>query len=276
MGDGRQQLAEFLRARRELLQPEDVGLPRDPGRRVAGLRRDEVAALAGISVDYYLRLEQARGHQPSDQVLAALARALRLDPDADQHLRRIVHRGPPPLRADVPIGDGVARLLAEWTRTPAYVSDANLDVLAANDAARALAPGYLEPGGNLLLAVFEAGAPFDAEAWEDTARGLIAALRYQADPADPRFQQVLGRLSVGHRRFRTLWARHEARPLTSGSGLHLVEPHGVIRLLWQTLEIPREPGRFLTTFFAEPGTPEAAVLGDLALVRAERTAQVRW
>lgn len=267
MSNDRNYLAEFLRARRELLQPEEVGLPRDDVRRVPGLRREELAALAGISVDYYLRLEQGRDHQPSEQVLSALGRALQLDDDTNAYLHRIVqlsagYRGREATR-EVPTG--VLRLLEQWGHTPAYVTDSNLDIVAANDLARRLAPGGFDPGVNLLFSVFGySGEVADDDVWMTTARRLVAALRYQSDPTDPRLQEILGRLSVEHRLFRQMWATHDAKPQSSGTILNYMGPFGWVELNWQTLDIPGEAGLSLTTLFADPGTPGAAAISALA------------
>jgi transcriptional regulator with XRE-family HTH domain len=268
-------LAEFLRARRELLQPEEVGLPREDGRRVPGLRREEVAVRAGISVDYYLRLEQGRDHQPSEQVLSALGRALLLDQDATAYLHRIVQLSTGYRRraAGGQLPEGVTRLLDQWWHTPAYVSDANLDIVAVNEAARVLAPGFLEPGVNLLLSVFAAGEDaYDDEDWQRTADTLVAALRFHADPTDPRFQEILGQLSVDHRAFRRLWSRHEAQPQSGGAALHHIEPFGWVNLHYQTLDIPTESGLFLTTFYADEGSTGADALAAILETAGRRRA----
>ncbi|MDO9395079.1 MAG: helix-turn-helix transcriptional regulator [Herbiconiux sp.] len=276
MSSDRAPLAEYLRARREQVQPEDVGLPRDEGRRVPGLRREEVATLAGISPEYYLRLEQGRDHQPSDQVLRALARALDLDDDGLSYLLRLsrpwplVRRFPAPPAA---VGEGVLRLLDQLAGTPAYVIDRNHDILAANTLARALAPGFLEPRTNLVVSTFEAAAraiasPTTDEGelaeWRSGCEDLVAALRFSGDAGDPRFQEVVGTLSLAHRSFRTIWARHEARAQSSGEvGAH-IDPIGWVLFRWQRLEVPGASGHVLTTLFADPGTPAEAALAYLS------------
>ncbi|MFD1714449.1 helix-turn-helix domain-containing protein [Amnibacterium flavum] len=275
MATGRTPLAEFLRARRELLQPEDVGIERDEPRRVPGLRREEVAALAGISAEYYLRLEQGRDHQPSEQVLSALGRALLLDETSQVYLHRLAHpvRAARPVRTRRGVGDGVLRLLEQWSHTPAYVSDRNQDVLAVNPPAAELAPGYLVPGNNLLLATFrERAAAGRKDLWTSSTLDMLAALRFHADPADPRFQEIVGSLSVGDREFRRMWALHDARPQTTGTIASLVDGFGWIEFRWQTLEIPGVSGQFLTTFFGDPGSEAATVVQALAVrTRGRRT-----
>ena len=258
-------LAHFLRARREALQPEDVGLPRGTGRRVPGLRREEIADRAGISVDYYLRLEQGRDRQPSEQVVRALSRALMLGPDASTYLTRIANRSSIPLSEDCSaVHDSIRQLLERWSHTPAYVSDRNLDVLASNAAARSLAPTYYRPGTNLLLAAFDAStSPHPRHEWETTTARLVSALRFHADPADPRLHEILGELSVRSRPFRRLWARHEVQRHPTGEGAYDIAPFGWVSLRWQVLDIPGTPGHFVTTFFADPGSPGARALDEL-------------
>ena len=269
MTTGRTPVADFLRARREQLQPEDVGLPRDPHRRVPGLRREEVAELAGISPEYYVRLEQGRDHQPSEQVLAALGRALRLDDDGVTYLQRAANVAPfVRFTAHSPaptVAASVQHLLDQWSHTPAYVSDRNHDVLSANATARALAPGYLEPGSNLLLSVFAAGATAErAGDWELTARSLVDSLRFNGDPTDQRLREIVGTLSVSDRLFRRMWADHNAKPLTSGITPAYVEPLGWVQFNFQTLEIPGQRGQFLTTFFGAAGSRAALAISYLA------------
>jgi len=265
---GRTLVADFLRARRENLQPEDVGLPRDPNRRVSGLRRSEVADLAGISAEYYVRLEQGRDHQPSEQVLAALGRALRLDDDGFAYLQRVA-RGIPIIqssaapRSDIPTS--VVQLLDQWSHTPAYVSDANHDVLCANALARVMAPGYLDSGSNLLFSVFASDNEAERTAeWESTARSLVDSLRFGSDPADRRLQEIVGTLSVRDRRFRRMWADHNPRPLISGTMPLRVEPLGLVNFNWQTLEVPGQHGHYLTTFFGAPGSRVEVAIAYIA------------
>lgn len=268
MTTGHSLVADFLRARRENLQPEDVGLPRDPRRRVPGLRREEVAGLAGISAEYYVRLEQGRDHQPSEQVLLSLGRALRLDDNGFSYLHRVSRVAPSLLPAETPrasVTTSVRHLIAQWSHTPAYVSDRNHDVLCANASALAMAPGYLEAGSNMLLSVFaNADSGVRSADWEVAARGLVDSLRFNGDPADRRLQEIVGTLSVSDRGFRRMWADHNARPLVSGVTPSLVEGLGWVDFNWQTLEIPGQRGVFLTTFFGPAGSRAAAAIAYLA------------
>ncbi|MCU1405877.1 MAG: hypothetical protein JWQ43_2180 [Glaciihabitans sp.] len=255
-------LAGFLRARRELLQPEDVGLARDPHRRVPGLRREEVAQLAAISAEYYLRLEQGRDHQPSEQVLSALSKALQLNADARAYLYRLAYPSAGARRAsDHVVSDSVLGLLAQWRHTPAYVSDRNHDVLAANDLARLMSPGRLVPGANLLLSAFDEDVPAHSQDdWAAAAGTLVGSLRLNADPFDPRLQEIIGELSVRNREFRRMWARHDVEPRTAGKTLTLIGLYGWVNLRWQALAVPGGSGHVLTTFFADPAT-----VGDEAM-----------
>jgi transcriptional regulator with XRE-family HTH domain len=261
-------LGEYLRARRALVRPSDVGIVSLTQRRVAGLRRDEVAQRAGISQEYYLRLEQGRDRQPSDQVLLALGRALRLDAPAVDHMRRLVRIQTGELRSAPPtppasVTAALGSLLDQWTGTPAYVMDGNQDVLVVNPLGRAMTGGGLRPGVNLVLAVFSPFARATMPDWEEAAERTAATLRYGSDPRDRRLQEIVGTLSVRDEDFRRLWARHDARPYLNGSLEQDVHGHGRVTLRCQTLEVPG-PRRFvLTAFHAPADSPGALALAAL-------------
>jgi transcriptional regulator with XRE-family HTH domain len=182
-------IGEYLRARRELVRPEEVGIPDFGGRRrVHGLRREEVAMLAGVSSDYYVRLEQGRDQHPSQQVLDALARALQLDDDAAAHLQRLAN---PPTRRrrkstrPEKVPAGILQLIESWSQTPAYVYGRYMDVLAANPLATALAPYYVK-GGNLVRAAFLDPRVRDLHGdWEHVTEGTVAGLRALVGPDVP-------------------------------------------------------------------------------------------
>ncbi|GAA2235139.1 helix-turn-helix transcriptional regulator [Herbiconiux moechotypicola] len=265
-------LGDFLRARRARLRAEDVGLPFDARRRVPGLRRSEVAALAGISTEYYLRLEQGREHQPSDQVMIALGRALRLDDDGVHHLTRLVRRGTPvrgQQRPSAPqeVDDSVLALLEQWENTPAVVLDACLDVLAANALASALVPGMFRQGANLLVSVVE-GAPHagDLESlWYDQAALIAAALRFHGNPDDPRYIEIVSRLCERDARFAVIWELHDVKALVSGV-VHIDVPAiGWTEIPWRILNVPRSPGQLLLVFWGDAGSPARVVFDTLAL-----------
>jgi transcriptional regulator with XRE-family HTH domain len=266
-------IGEYLRARRELVRPEDVELPGHGGRRrVHGLRREEVALLAGVSIDYYVRLEQGRDAHPSEQVVDALARALQLDDDATAHLHSLARtpaqrrrRSDEPERAPA----GILQLIHSWPDTPAYVHGRNLDVLAANALMTALAPFYTV-GTNLLRAVFLDPRVQDLhEAWDEVTAATVANLRARVGPDlnDPRLHELIGELSVRSELFRRLWARHDARPMRSGvARLHHPQV-GLLELNWEKLPLPDTDHQVLAIYHAKPGSRSAqglALLGSAA------------
>lgn len=271
MGDARALLGTYLRARRDALRPEDIGVPRASGRRVKGLRRQEVAEMAGISAEYYLRLEQGRDRQPSAQVLGALARALRLDPDECSYLFRLAGQSAPAENwrgagaGSAEIRENVETVLMRWTHAPGFVFDRNQDVLAVNALGRSFVPFALEPGMNLLEAIVDGAlaATTRTQQWDDLVRFDTAALRYYGEPGDPRLNELVTALSARSRVFREAWESHEARPRRSGVAPVLVEPFGYIDFRWQRFEVPGG-GQFLTTFFGDPGSPAAAAIEYLS------------
>ncbi|WP_329136427.1 helix-turn-helix transcriptional regulator [Streptomyces sp. NBC_01476] len=279
--DGTNALGEFLRARRELVRPEDVGIRSAGLRRVPGLRREEVAILAGISPDYYLRLEQGRDRNPSVQVLDALAAVLRLDADTSAYLIELARErssrrpGPAPrkrtaARAErVPVS--IRQLMDGWPANPAYVQNKFSDVLAVNALAAALSPNYA-PGVNLLRAAFL--DPADRELrrdWEEATQEGVASLRAHVGPDvdDPRLVELVGELSVRSDRFRQLWSRHDVRPKT-GRVSRLTHPQvGDIDLLSDKLAIGGTDGLLLVVFHAEPGSRNAELLAILGSLNAQ-------
>ncbi|MFF4196716.1 helix-turn-helix transcriptional regulator [Nonomuraea sp. NPDC001831] len=215
-------LGSYLRARRELVTPEQAGLPPGGNRRVPGLRREEVALLAGISADYYLRLERGRDKNPSPQVLESLARVLRLDDVERAYLLGLAAPRPRTRRRRRPehVPARVHELLAHL-QIPAFVEGRAFDVLASNPMAVALSP-RLRPGQNRLRSFF-----LDPEEqafhrdWEKAAAGFVATLRTSVgdDTDDPRFIDLVGELALSSQTFRTLWARHDVRALDGGTAV---------------------------------------------------------
>jgi transcriptional regulator with XRE-family HTH domain len=269
-------IGEYLRARRELVRPEDVGLPQLGGsrRRVPGLRREEVAMLAGVSSDYYVRLEQGRDQHPSEQVITALARALQLDEDATAHLHRLA--GPAPRRRRSPrkperVPEGILRLIASWSETPAYVYGRYMDVLAANSLAEALVP-YYRPGENLVRAAFLDPRVGDMYGdWDAVTESTVAGLRALVGPDvdDPRLAELVGELSVRSERFRQLWARHDVRPKRGGRS-QLDHPQlGPLDLGYEKLPIAGTDAQTLVVYHADAGTRTAQALALLASSIAE-------
>jgi transcriptional regulator with XRE-family HTH domain len=260
-------LGDYLRARRELVTPDSVGLPAIGTRRVVGLRREEVAMLAGISSDYYLRLEQGRDQRPSAQVIDALARALRLEECATAYLHAIsqpaksTRRRPrerPPRSVEL--------LIASLPGLPAFVQDRHMDVLAANAMASALAPTILTPGVNLVRATFFDPAVRDLLSdWENVAGGVVARLRglVGADVDDPRVAGLVDELSASSEDFRRLWARHDVDFPTIPSRIWRHPVVGPMELLVETLAITDADGQFLVINHAEPGSTSERALTRL-------------
>ncbi|MEU9239182.1 helix-turn-helix transcriptional regulator [Streptomyces sp. NPDC048385] len=264
-------LGRYLRARRELVRPEDA---RDTGnRRVPGLRREEVAFLAGISSDYYNRLEQGRDRNPSEQVLRSIARALRLDEEATSYLLEIAAlRSPRRRRPRKPekVGDGIRTLIDSWPLTPAYVHGTYLDVLAANSLAIALSP-FNAPGHNSILAAFlEPEMRELHQDWEDMTARLVPYLRsvVGADIEDPRLVEIVGELSVRSERFRTLWARQDVKQKTTGISLLRHPQVGPLELHYEKLLLPGTGGQTLITYHAQPGSASEERLRLLASMNA--------
>ncbi|GAB1824362.1 helix-turn-helix domain-containing protein [Herbidospora sp. RD11066] len=256
-------IGEYLRARRELIRPEDAGLPDNGHRRVPGLRRDELAMLAGISTEYYTRLEQGRDRRPSPQVLDAIARALGLDEDATAHLHALGTPQEPRRRRPARVRPGVQALLDAWRDTPAYIQGPFQDVLAANRLARVLSPVFT-PGGNVLRAVLlDPAAQETLPGWQNHVGNLVAALRALAGPDvdDPRLTDLVGELSVKSEVFRRLWSRHDVKPLAGTGVQHLRNPIvGDLELFYEKFAVAGADGQLLVVYRAEPGTPSSDAL----------------
>jgi transcriptional regulator with XRE-family HTH domain len=261
-------LGDYLRARREQLRPEDVGLVAGSRRRVAGLRREELALLAGISADYYLRLEQGRDKNPSAQVLDALARALRLDIKATEYLHQLAS-APPARRNNAGVEalpDGTQELIDQFAM-PAIVASGCLDVLAANSIARALSPGFA-PGQNFLRWRLMDPAARDLYVdWDEATDVAVSGLREAAasDPDDPRLRLLIDELSAVSERFRELWARADVGYRVGV--IHMRHPKvGDLYLHRNRFNIPHSGGQHLLIYRAEPGSESAAALDALRAV----------
>jgi transcriptional regulator with XRE-family HTH domain len=273
-------LGDYPRTRRERLRPQDAGLPGGDRRRVPGLRREEVALLAGISAEYYLRLEQGRDRHPSDQVLDSIARALQLDADSESYLHELARPARPPRRRSAradQASQSVQDLIATWTTTPALVQSRYLRTLAANPMAEALSP-YFAAGVNTLRAAFlEPEMREFYRDWDEMTAKAVAYLRsvIGATAGDPRLTELIGELSLNSERFRTLWARQDVRHKTSGT-TRLRHPQvGPLDLRYEKFPIPASPGQVLVTYHAEPGSPSEEGLRLLAHLAAQRPAADR-
>ncbi|MET9877612.1 helix-turn-helix domain-containing protein [Actinacidiphila glaucinigra] len=272
--DPRSELTEFLRTRRARLKPADVGLAEYGRRRVPGLRREELAQLAGVSVAYYTRLEQGNGHNVSVEVLDAVSRALRLSEAEHAHLLHLARparhgRRPAPARRGQ-VRPAVRELLSALEGVPAYVWGRRSDVLAWNSTASALfgdwaerAPEernwaritFLDPAARRLFAD-----------WQAKAADVVGQLRMDAGRHvdDPLLAALIGELSMKSEDFRTLWAAHDVRRKSHGD-IRLLHPlAGALTLRYETLALPGDPEQSLSTYHAEPGSPSEEALRLLA------------
>ncbi|AEW99246.1 DNA-binding protein (plasmid) [Streptantibioticus cattleyicolor NRRL 8057 = DSM 46488] len=254
-------LGEFLKARRGRVRPSRAERSAPGRRRVAGLRRDELARLAGISEPYLTRLEQGVDRHPSPQVLEALARALELDADTSAHLFALAAPGPG-RPAEAEVAPDVHQLLDAWVDSPAYVRNRRLDVLAANKRARALAAMY-EPGHNLAREVFLSPATRQLlPDWPEIAAQTAAALRAEADPRDPATARLVAELEADDD-FRRLWARHDARPSRDELKRFTHPDVGELTLRRQSLTVGGAEQHVIIVYQAAPGSPSADALARL-------------
>ena len=263
-------LGDYLRARRARLAPADVGLAPSGPRRVPGLRREEVALLAGISADYYLRLEQGRGGQPSEQVLRSLARVLRLDAAASDYLLGLVAPRPAPPPPDEQPPASVLNLLRVLD-LPAFVTGATFDVLASNAAARALSP-ELAPGRNRLRSVFLAPAERALyRDWDATAARFVALVRDAVGrgAGEAAFAALVEEVAAASPRFGRLWARQDvvARDAEVATFDHPVV--GELRLHLERLDVPGT-GQGLVVYHPEAGSDDAVRLAGLSPAEHDR------
>ncbi|KKD05369.1 helix-turn-helix domain-containing protein [Streptomyces sp. WM6386] len=272
--DRRAELSEFLRTRRARLKPEDVGLP-DFGRhrRVPGLRREELAQLAGVSVAYYTRLEQGNGRNVSAEVLDAISRALRLNDAEHAHLTHLAkpkqHKKKQSGRTQQVRG-ALLQLLDSLEGVPAYISGRRSDILAWNRMAAAVFGDWSElppQDRNWARMVFLRPAYRDLFVeWESKATDIVSYLRMDAGchPDDPRLSALVGELSVKSEEFRRLWATHDVKE--KGYGVkHFRHPLvGDLSLSFESFRLSDDSEQTLITYHAEPGSPSAEALRLLA------------
>lgn len=277
--DDRAEVREFLMSRRAKLAPEEVGLPAGSSRRVAGLRRSEVAMLAGVSVEYYARIERGGIAGASASVLDAIARALRLDDAERAHLFDLARAadGIPasgrPRRRSTRLPASRPSLqwaLAAITEGVAFVRDAHQDLLATNALGRAFYSPLIGDGGRTPnLARFQFLDPASREFypdWERFAEMCVAIMRAEAgrDPHDRGLQELVGELSTQSETFRRLWGAHDVRTHGAGTKRFRHPLVGELVLAYEELAVTAEPGVVLMIYTAEPGSPSAERLGLLA------------
>ncbi len=265
----RQELARFLRERRTALRPHELGLPTSTPRRTSGLRREEVAELAHMSVDYYVRLEQARGSRPSPRILDALAGVLRLTPAERSHLFRLAGTSAPPpaTGAERRVRPHVARMLQRLPETGAIVTDAAYGVVAWNPLAQALLGGGLgQQTVNLARRRFLGeGRWYESSSAEEFGHITVARLRRAANryPHDQQLAALLAELHAGSAEFRQLW---ETRPVHAPGHRTKTLDHptvGRLRLNCDVLLVP-EDDQEVVLITADPGSPAARTLRMLA------------
>ncbi|MFH8798159.1 helix-turn-helix transcriptional regulator [Streptomyces sp. NPDC017936] len=267
-------LGDFLRSRRARLQPQEVGLPAHGRRRVPGLRREEVAQLAGVSVDYYIRLEQGRGPSVSGAVLDALARVLRLDEQEHAYLHAVARpSGRRRSRRAAPlVRPGIQALLDSMHHTPAFVLGPAMDVLAWNTLGDALNGFSRVPPArrNVVRQLFlDPDSRVFYPDWTAVAAQTVANLRLNAGtrPDDPALRELVGELSLESEDFRLLWADHQVKACAYGAKRVHHPVAGRLTLPYESLSVPAEPEQTLVVYTPEPGSETAqrlALLGSWA------------
>jgi transcriptional regulator with XRE-family HTH domain len=267
-------IAAFLTTRRAKVSPEQAGLPTFGKRRVPGLRREEVASLAGVSVDYYKRLERGNVSGVSESVLEALAQALRLDDAERTHLYDLARAANPVApRRRRPVHQGVrpaVQRILDSMDAPALARNERLDHIAANDFGRALYAPMLEsreqpPNAARWTFLDPAAVEFYPE-WERVAKDLVAHLRSQAgrNPFDRGLTDLVGELSTRSQDFRTWWAAHNVRFHQTGVKRIHHPIAGELELTYESMELSADAGLVISVFDAEPGSRSREALDLLA------------
>jgi len=291
--DHRAEIREFLTTRRARVTPQMVGMNTGPGlRRVKGLRRDEVAVLAGVSVEYYTRLEQGNGRGVSEQVLDGISRALRLDDAEREHLFSLIRaaglskpRRARTQRSGVPVRPAVQWILDGMTEVPAIVTNSRLDLVAANrlgfalysEMYAALPAGSRKPANHGRFVFLDQRAPRFYPAWQEAARETVAVLHAAAgrDPFDKGLTDLVGELSTRSAEFRTLWAAHDVALHRTGIKRFHHPVVGALELCFESLDLAADEGLFVLTYAARPGSPSADGLRLLATWAASEEAATR-
>jgi transcriptional regulator with XRE-family HTH domain len=273
---------EFLITRRARVTPADAGLPpQGARRRVKGLRREEVALLAGVSPEYYVRLERGRATGPSAGVVDAVAGVLRLDDDERAHLDRLLAALAPAARrrsrghAKDLVTPGIRVLLDSLDHLPAMVFNGRFDILAVNTLGRALlAPMCDQPGqpnSARFLFLDEPRARNLFPEWDRITADTVAMLRIEAGrhPDDPDLTELIGQLATRSTEFRTRWATNDVRVQRAGTKAFCHPLIGQVTLPYETLRIDAVSGQVLTVYTPRPGTPEADAMRLLASWNAD-------
>jgi transcriptional regulator with XRE-family HTH domain len=280
------EISGFLRGRRARITPDQAGLPGDGrARRVPGLRREEAARLAGVSTEYYTRLEQGRAGNPSPEVVEALARALRLDAAEREHLADLLAR-PGATRRAGPVAPqrvrpGLYRLLRTLDHVPAFVIGRRTDVLAANRLARAVLTDFdALPATRRNLARYYLLDPEAQERtgdWEQIAAETVAMLRLDAGrfPDDPRLADLVGELTLRCPRFTEWWNDHRVLRRTHGAKTYHHPLVGELHFAYESLQLPGDADQSLCVYTVEPGSPSERALELLGSWTAPATEPAR-
>ncbi|MFD6918915.1 helix-turn-helix transcriptional regulator [Streptomyces sp. NPDC059944] len=270
-------IREFLASRRARITPQQAGLPAYGGnRRVPGLRREEVALLAGVSIDYYIRLERGHIAGASEEVLASIGNALHLDDAERAHLHDLARAAAkrPARRATRPRGplpDSVLRVLRSMTDSPAFIRNGRLDIIAANDLGRALyaplfADGAPQPVNIARFQFLDPGGRDFFPDWDESLNTTVSLLRTEAGraPYDSDLTGLIGELVTRSEEFRTAWGKHNVRLHLTGRKSFRHPAIGEVTFDFDAMELPAQPGLTLTAYTAAPGTPDHDALRLLA------------
>jgi transcriptional regulator with XRE-family HTH domain len=277
------EVREFLTTRRAKVKPDRAGLPTfGRQRRVPGLRREEVALLAGISVEYYTRLERGNARGVSENVLDAVSRALCLDEGEHDHLvdlARAANAERPPRRTSTPqrVSRTIQRLVDAMTDMPAFVRNGRMDYLHANPMATALySEAYCDsvrPVNSACFAFLDPSARTFYIDWDEVAHDIVAHLRCEAgrNPYDRTLSDLVAELSMRSEEFRILWTGHDVRLHRSGTKRFRHPLVGDLTLAYEALDVLGDAGLTIIAYSAEPGSPSDAALSELASWSSTRT-----